>query len=169
MPKALKGDVRSCRDDRRENPKSDIKIQIFKHIAENGLATAEKFKSKLLKEARKLMIKKFSIKLVAVLVIGLIAFVMSSFAQSAVAGAINGKITDPQGAVVPNAAIIVTNIGTNQSVTINSSDDGTYKVTNLQPGTYTVYNNGDGIRTGKSGTCHRRSQEKPPTWILLCR
>ena len=84
------------------------------------------------------MIKNISIKLTAILAVGLIAFVMGAFAQSAVTGAINGKVTDPQGSVVPNATIVVTNIATNQSVNVNASDDGTYKVTNLQPGTYTV-------------------------------
>ena len=59
-------------------------------------------------------------------------------AQSAITGAISGKITDPQGAVVPNANVTVTNSGTNSTVTVSASSDGTYKVTNLQPGTYVV-------------------------------
>jgi hypothetical protein len=84
------------------------------------------------------MIKTFSIKLMAVLAISLIAGAVGIFAQSAVTGAINGKITDPQGAVVPNATITITSNATNATVTANTSDDGTYKVTNLQPGTYTV-------------------------------
>lgn len=59
-------------------------------------------------------------------------------AQSTVAGGINGRITDPQGAIVPNAAVTVTNTGTNQSVTVTATDDGAYRVSNLQPGTYRV-------------------------------
>lgn len=60
------------------------------------------------------------------------------FAQSTVTGGITGRVTDPQGAVVPNAAVTVTNTGTNSTVTVNTTDDGGYRVTNLQPGTYRV-------------------------------
>lgn len=60
------------------------------------------------------------------------------FAQSTVTGGISGTISDPQGGVVPNASVTVTNTGTNQSSTVSSSDDGGFRVTNLNPGTYTV-------------------------------
>ena len=96
------------------------------------------------------MIKNYSMKLVAILATGLIALVVGTFAQSAVTGAINGKVTDPQGAVVPNASLTVTNIATNQAVTVNASDDGTYKVTNLQPGTYTIATTVSGFAPAKA-------------------
>jgi hypothetical protein len=60
------------------------------------------------------------------------------FAQSTVTGGISGKVTDPQGAVVPNASVTVTNTGTNASVTVTASEDGVYRVSNLQPGRYTI-------------------------------
>ncbi|HYJ90655.1 MAG TPA: TonB-dependent receptor, partial [Pyrinomonadaceae bacterium] len=84
------------------------------------------------------MIKNFSIKFVALLAISFVIGLGQILAQSAVDGAINGKITDPQGAVVPNATIVVTNTATNAQVTVNASDDGSYKVSKLAPGTYTV-------------------------------
>jgi hypothetical protein len=84
------------------------------------------------------MIKYFSTKLVALVAISLIAGVMGIFAQSTVTGGIVGKVTDPQGAIVPNAAIIVTNVGTNKAVTVNATDDGTYRASNLEPGTYRI-------------------------------
>ena len=84
------------------------------------------------------MIKNFSIKFMALLAISFIFSIGQVFAQSAVDGAINGKVTDPQGAVVPNATIVVTNKATNAQVTVNASDDGTYKVSKLPPGTYSV-------------------------------
>jgi len=74
----------------------------------------------------------------ALLAISFVIGLGQVFAQSAVDGAINGKVTDPQGAVVPNASIVVTNTATNAQVTVNASDDGTYKVSKLAPGTYTV-------------------------------
>jgi len=84
------------------------------------------------------MTKNFSIKFIAVVAIALLIGIGQTFAQSTVTGGINGKITDPQGAIVPNATVTVTNIGTNSVVTVNATDDGTYKVANLQPGRYRV-------------------------------
>jgi len=91
-----------------------------------------------LNEARIKMTKNFSIKFGVILAIGLIIGLGQAFAQSTVTGGIIGKVTDPQGAVVPNAAIIVTNIGTNNKVTVNATEDGTYRVSNLVPGTYRI-------------------------------
>ncbi len=79
-----------------------------------------------------------SIKLLPVLMLFILASVAQVFAQSAVAGGINGKITDPHGAVVPNASIKVTNTGTNNVTTVTTSGDGDFRVTNLAPGIYRV-------------------------------
>ena len=84
------------------------------------------------------MIKNFTTKLAAILALGLIAGVLGIFAQSTVSGGISGKVSDPQGAVVPNATITVTNKATNAVVNVTTNDDGTYRVTNLQPGNYSV-------------------------------
>ncbi len=61
-----------------------------------------------------------------------------TFAQSTVTGGIRGKITDQQNATLPNATITVTNAGTNQTQTTTTDDDGGYRFSNLQPGTYTI-------------------------------
>src|SRR5262245_47811633 len=63
---------------------------------------------------------------------------VSILAQSTVTGAIRGKVTDQQDAVLPNATVTITNIGTNRVDTTNTNDDGAYDVRNLQPGTYKV-------------------------------
>ncbi len=60
------------------------------------------------------------------------------FAQSTVTGGISGKVTDQQAAIVPNATVTVTNTGTNKAETVNTSEDGVFRVSNLLPGTYTV-------------------------------
>lgn len=80
----------------------------------------------------------FSSKFLSVSALCLLIYSGQIFAQSTVAGAINGRVTDPQGAVVPNASVKVTNTGTNSAVTVTANDDGAYRVTNLQPGTYNV-------------------------------
>lgn len=71
----------------------------------------------------------------------LLAFTIGALgivAQSTVGGGINGRITDPQGAVVPNASVIVTNLGTNASVSVTATDNGDFRITNLPPGAYKV-------------------------------
>lgn len=84
---------------------------------------------------------KFFVLAVFCLVLG----VSQIIAQSTVTGAINGKITDPQGAIVPNASVTVTNINTNQVSTATADADGGFRVTNLQPGTYSVKVEGSGF------------------------
>lgn len=84
------------------------------------------------------MTKNFSIKFLTMFVLSLVLGFGQVFAQSTVTGGITGKISDPQGAVVPNATVTVTNTGTNSAVTVNTTNDGAYRVTNLQPGTYRV-------------------------------
>jgi outer membrane receptor protein involved in Fe transport len=60
------------------------------------------------------------------------------FAQSTVTGGIRGTVTDAQNAVVPNATVTITNLGTNQSQNTTTDADGGYRFTNLQPGTYSL-------------------------------
>ena len=60
-----------------------------------------------------------------------------AFAQSAT-GQINGKVTDPNGAVVPNANVTVKSVDTGRETTATSDNDGNYTITALQPGLYDV-------------------------------
>src|SRR4029077_11532715 len=59
-------------------------------------------------------------------------------AQGAISGTINGTVTDPSGAVVPNAQVVVTNTGTQIATTVTTSAQGFYSVLNLPAGTYEV-------------------------------
>ncbi len=60
-----------------------------------------------------------------------------TFAQSN-RGGIAGTVFDSTGAVVPGATVTVRNLGTNQVVTVITSDSGTYSVPLLEPVTYEV-------------------------------
>src|SRR2546423_904603 len=51
---------------------------------------------------------------------------------------ISGTVTDPSGAVVPDAAVAVTNDATGVSTRTTTSSAGTYIITDLIPGTYTI-------------------------------
>ena len=84
------------------------------------------------------MNKNFSIKFLTIAVFCLLLSIAPVFAQSTVSGGIRGKVTDPQGSIVPNAAIAVTNTGTNQTVNITANEDGVFVANNLQPGVYAL-------------------------------
>jgi hypothetical protein len=53
-------------------------------------------------------------------------------------GTINGRILDPQGAVVGGADVTVTSTTTNVAHAVKTNQDGLYTVPLLQPGTYSV-------------------------------
>ncbi len=55
-----------------------------------------------------------------------------------VQGVITGTITDPTGAVVPNATVTITNVGTNASQSATTGGDGSYRFSLVPPGTYTL-------------------------------
>jgi hypothetical protein len=54
------------------------------------------------------------------------------------AGTVSGTITDPNGAVVPNASVTITNATTNQSITTSSDNNGVYRSPVLAPGNYSI-------------------------------
>jgi hypothetical protein len=53
-------------------------------------------------------------------------------------GGITGTVSDSNGSLVPGAAVTITNLGTNQSQTVTTSESGSFSVNNLDPVTYTV-------------------------------
>jgi hypothetical protein len=77
---------------------------------------------------------KFNIMAFAVLLVALSA---TAFAQLET-GQIAGRVTDPNGAVVPGAAVVVKSVETGAERAATSDAEGAYAVTNLQPGLYDV-------------------------------
>src|SRR5216684_2396593 len=61
-----------------------------------------------------------------------------AFAQSTTDGAIGGAVTDPSGAAVPNAKVIVKNNGTNAEQTAMTDESGYFRVAKLTPAIYAV-------------------------------
>ncbi len=66
------------------------------------------------------------------------AMLCASAAHAQYNASIQGTVTDPQGAVVPNATVTLTNTETNQVVTRRSSSAGVYSFNQLPPSRYTV-------------------------------
>jgi len=74
-----------------------------------------------------------------------LALVASSLGQTETA-TLSGLITDPQGKVVPDVAVEVTNVDTNVSVHQTTNGDGLYVVVGLKPGRYRVSFTKEGFR-----------------------
>jgi hypothetical protein len=73
-------------------------------------------------------------------------WVPSLMSQTAGTGALTGTVTDPSGAVVPNATVTATSIATGQARTTMTGTDGTYKFSLLPPGMYRVRIEAGGFR-----------------------
>jgi len=63
-----------------------------------------------------------------------------------------GFVRDPQGAVIPNATVVITHVNTNTTVTLRTNETGYYEAPLLMPGSYTVSFEAPGfkktVRTG---------------------
>src|ERR1700726_3182870 len=82
------------------------------------------------------LLSKITLLVGAVIILVLLAANQRAFAQET--GQISGTVTDPGGAVVPNATITIRNLGTNALRSVNTGDSGAFVVTGLQPATYEV-------------------------------
>ncbi len=59
---------------------------------------------------------------------------------------LSGRVSDPQGKVVPSAAVEITNVDTGIKTSTTTNDDGLYVVPNLRPGRYRVIVRKDGFK-----------------------
>ncbi|HEX5602288.1 MAG TPA: carboxypeptidase regulatory-like domain-containing protein [Pyrinomonadaceae bacterium] len=79
-------------------------------------------------------------KTVKFLLVSLLVFAFSAvaFAQSTTTGSVGGVVSNPNKEVVPGATVTVKNMGTNKEDSATTDDTGRFKVSNLQPGNYSV-------------------------------
>jgi hypothetical protein len=68
-------------------------------------------------------------------------------AQGTDLGTIRGTVTDPSGAVVPNARVVILDLATNTSREANTNAQGEYQVFGLRPGSYKVSIGAPGMDT----------------------
>src|SRR4051812_15868127 len=78
-----------------------------------------------------------SITLLAIALLALLCAPISLRAQ-AISGDLTGTILDPSGAGVPNAKVDAVNTATNVTQSTTTNANGEYRISNLQPGNYSV-------------------------------
>ena len=89
-----------------------------------------------------------SLGLAGCILLFLLAVVGSRTAEAQVSGAtLSGTVTDPSGALVPNASIQIRNADTGATRNVNSNADGFYSAPNLNPGNYEVKISSKGFST----------------------
>ncbi len=72
----------------------------------------------------------------------------TGFAQQA-SGGIKGKVSDPQKAVIPGANVVVKNTSTGAERSAITENDGTFQVSQLNPGDYEIVVTAQGFKTSK--------------------
>jgi Carboxypeptidase regulatory-like domain len=92
-------------------------------------------------------------KAMRMLIISALASVMLVFAapllmaQTANTGALTGTVTDPSGAVIVGAMVTVTNLATGQTRTTSTTSNGSYQLSLLSPGNYSVRFDAKGFKS----------------------
>ena len=76
----------------------------------------------------------------------MLILVPAIFPQSVTSGDIVGVVTDPSGAVIPNAKVTATNDNTGATHNATTNGEGFYRFSFLQPGPYTVTTTASGFQ-----------------------
>ncbi|HSE15636.1 MAG TPA: carboxypeptidase regulatory-like domain-containing protein [Pyrinomonadaceae bacterium] len=99
--------------------------------------------------ALRTMRKLYATLIVSVFVFSLTALVNVSpvMAQTTGSASLRGTVKDPQGAIIRDAVVTITNERTKDERQTKSSEDGTYTFTALSPGNYTIKTEAQGFKT----------------------
>jgi hypothetical protein len=83
----------------------------------------------------------------SVLVVGfLLCFVSEGYSQGTNLGTIRGTVTDPNGGVIPNATVQITDKATGLSRDLTTNGEGNYEAAALKPGAYQVVVTASGFK-----------------------
>ena len=85
----------------------------------------------------------------------------------AVFGSIVGTVTDPTGAVVPNATVVVTDVGKGTSQTIKSNASGNYTASRLIPDTYSIKATAPGFATAEADNVQVSADTSPQVNLVF--
>jgi outer membrane receptor protein involved in Fe transport len=75
---------------------------------------------------------------------------VSAHGQSLVSGDVTGTVSDPTGAVVPNASITLKSVATGETRTASSNASGSYRFSLLRPGNYALSASATGFSKSES-------------------
>jgi len=94
------------------------------------------------------IVHRFAIILIAIATV--LGMATTAAAQASIStGSIQGTVSDPSGALVPQAKVIITNKGTGQVLTFTTNSAGSYNSGSLIPGDYKVRVEAKGFRTSE--------------------
>jgi len=88
---------------------------------------------------------KFDTRIIGLLIV-LLALAGGAYAQE-FRGTISGSVSDPNGAAVAGATVVIKNTATNVTSTVTTNGEGAYSVPFITPGEYTVTATGSGFKT----------------------
>ncbi len=94
-------------------------------------------------------IRNVKLSLVFLLVV-CVASALPAWAQSTSSGTVVGQVTDQTGAVVPGAAITITDVSTSSARAATTNANGRFTYVDVDPGTYTVTASKAGFAISKS-------------------
>jgi len=78
---------------------------------------------------------------------GLLVICVTGYSQGTDLGTIRGTVTDPNGAVIPNASVQVTDLATGFSRDLTTNSEGNYEAAGLKSGNYRVSITATGFKT----------------------
>ncbi len=90
-------------------------------------------------------------KSLSILAVLLLAICCAVSRAQTITGSVNGTVTDPSGAVVPNAQVTATNTETGVATETTTNNDGIYNIRFLQIGNYKVTITAQGFATSTYG------------------
>jgi hypothetical protein len=88
-----------------------------------------------------------SLRILTAALCAVIVLAGESIAQNIVTGGISGTVTDPTGAIVPNAKVSLKSNSTGETQTTNTTSTGLYSFPLLKPGSYSVTISETGFRS----------------------
>jgi hypothetical protein len=91
------------------------------------------------------------IRSIRVIFVALLLCCGTALEAQTITGSVNGTVTDPTGAVVPNAKVTATNVDTNIETPTTTNSDGIYNIAFLQIGNYKLTIEVPGFATATYG------------------
>lgn len=80
------------------------------------------------------------------LILAIAMFLVAGIFAQTNSGSITGQVLDKNDAIIPNATVTITNIGTNETRTVQTNEDGFYEIPSLSTGVYKIVATASGFQ-----------------------